>query len=163
MVVTFVGAAPAYDDKTLYLRALTAARRGDTDFAYMDYRFLLREYPNTKYKDKALLAQAEYTYMVPDYTNAVLMLQAYLAQYPKSDARLFVLAYLYQIAQAEKNDELGEQYRKAIIDCKQVSLVFRDRKEYKFQSPLGRKLKAVFAIDSIEFSANGELLTKISY
>ena len=50
-----------------------------------------------------------------------------------------------------------------IITEKQVSLVFRDRKEYKYLTPLNHTLKAAIHIDMIEIYVEGELFAKISY
>jgi len=162
-LVVLTGTACAASETFLYKRAVNNARRGNPDFAYMDYRLLLREHPNTRYREQVDLAMAEYMYQIPSFAEAKPMFERYLSDHPETEAKLFILAYLYHIAQAKNDAPSLEKYRKEIIDCKQVSLVFRDRKEYMYTSPLGRQLKAVFSIDNIEFSVNGELLTKISY
>ena len=86
-----------------------------------------------------------------------------LTGFPNSPAQFFTLAYLYKIAEYKKDEPGIDNYKKEIVNFKQVSLVFRKSKEYSYISPLYRKYRAVVQIDTIEFYVNEELFAEISY
>lgn len=153
----------AEGDGRYYSRAVKAARKGSIDFAYMNYRAILRGYPRSKFRESALFAEGEYYFMIPSYEEADEAFQNFLKLYPQSKAKLFALAHRLRIAQETNDLELAEEIKRQIINFKQVSLVFRDRQEYLYRSPLERRYRAVIRIDKIEFYAEGDLFAEISY
>lgn len=146
----------------LYAKALQAARAGRTDFAFMYYNQLDRDYPNSRYREQVLLAKGEYFYELPAYTQATEIFEKVLAEYRQSPGKLFVLAYLYKIAAAQGKTDAVENFRKEILTFRQVGLVFKETKEYKYPSPFYRNFRAVFYIDKVEFYRGGELFATVS-
>jgi len=156
-------AAMAGEDARLYAQARKMAKSGQTDFAFMQYQAILRNYPKSRFTEQALFADGEYNFTIQDYAQAKTAFQAFLAQYPQSRGRLFALAYLWRITRAQNDEAAAKDFEKEMIAQKQVSLVFRDRKEYKYLSPLNHTFKAAIHIDKIEIYMEGELFAKISY
>lgn len=146
----------------LYAKAIQAARSGRIDFAFMYYNQLDRDYPRSRYREQVLLARGEYFYELPAYVQAREAFEKLLQEYPQSPGKLFILAYLYQIAAAEDKTDLTENLKKEILTFRQVGLVFEETKEYKYPSPFYRNFRAVFYIDKVEFYRGGELFATVA-
>jgi len=150
-------------DKSTYNRALTSARSHNNEFAFMYFRQLVRDYPNSCYVPEAIFAQGEYYFSIPNYEEAFLFFEEYIDRYPDSQAAIFALAHQLKIAQLKRDKDLAKEIEKKIISVKQVGLVFTDFKQYEYKTPLDQKFLAVFHIDKIEFYADDTLFAKISY
>ncbi len=161
--VLFSGVGHAGEDRGLYSRAMKSAKQGDADFAFMNYRSILREYPQSKFKEQALFAHAEYSFLLKHYDESVALFTTFVQDYPDSKGKLFALAYLLKIAGEKGDQKEVEAIRKQIISLRKISLVFRNFKKYKYRSPFYRYWKAIIYIDKIEFYINGELFEKIFY
>src|SRR3989338_1022446 len=163
LVLCFMAPPVFAGEAQVYLQAIQAAKANSKDFAYMYYRALLRDYPNTKYREPALFAHGEYYSLLPDYDQSASAFQAFIQEFPDSKGKLFAWVHLLKIAQIQKDEALTKGLEKEIINFKQLSLVFRDFQEYRYQSSLGRKYRAVFQIDKIEFYVQGEMFAQIRY
>jgi len=152
----------AGEDARIYSRALSAARAGQIDFAFMHYRALLKDYPDSKLKARALFAQGEYYFLSPNYREAASYFNEFMRLNPDSQGKLFALAYLLKIAQLQGNQSLEKDLQKSILTLHPVGLVFSEFKEYGYRSPLNRRYKAVFYIDKVQFYAQGEMFVQIS-
>jgi len=147
----------------VYSKAVKFARAGQSHFAFMHYSSLLRDYPMSKYRDRALFATGEYYFQNFGFKLAAKAFQTFIDEYPDSDERLYALAYLLNIAKKDSNESFAQSLEKQIIDLQQVSFVFRESKEITYKSPLYQNHKAVIHIDKIEFYVEGELFAKVSY
>lgn len=147
----------------LYAKAIQAARSGREDFAFMYYNQIDRGYPKSRYREQVLLAKGEYFYELPAYVQAKEYFEKLLEEYPQSPGKLFILAYLYKIAEADGKTDLIENLKKEILTFRQVGLVFKETREYQYQSPFYRVCRAVFYIDKVEFFRGGELFATVSY
>ncbi|MBI5416304.1 MAG: tetratricopeptide repeat protein [Candidatus Omnitrophica bacterium] len=147
----------------LYKKAQAAAKAGQTDFAFMYYNQLDREYPRSRYRDQILFAEGEYYYQMPGYAQASRLFQALLKDYPDSDGKLFALVYLYKMAEAGRDQAALEEARKEILTLRQVGLIFKESREYKYRSASYQDYRAVFRIDKVEFYKGGELFATVSY
>ena len=156
--------APGYagEADALYAKALQAARAGRVDFAFMYYNQIDREYPNSRYREQVLFAKGEYFYELPAYAQAGETFEKVLEEYPQSPGRLFVLSYLYKIAEAQGKAEAVEGFKKEILIFRQVGLVFKETKEYKYPSPFYRNFQAIFYIDKVEFYRGRELFATVA-
>jgi hypothetical protein len=170
----------AEGEAQLYRKAVQAAKAGRTDFAFMYYNDLGRDYPYSKYREDVLFVQGEYYGQSRNYAESAKAFNVLIHEYPQSQGRLFALAYLYAMAQREKGIEaiagryaeptvaarqeaLSESLKKEILTFKQVGLVFTEFKEYTYRSPLYQTYKAVFHIDKVEFYVGGELFATVAY
>lgn len=161
--LSLVPPAFAAGDARIYFKARQFAQNGNHDFAFMQYRSLLRQYPESKYAKEALFAHGEYFFLIPDYDKAAAAFREFVDRYPEDKGKLFAMAYLLQIARLQGRREAVEQYTRDIATLQQLSLVFREFKEYRYLSPLERRHRAVFQIDTIEFFIQGEPFAKLSY
>jgi outer membrane protein assembly factor BamD (BamD/ComL family) len=152
----------AGEEDALYAKAIQAARSGRIDFAFMYYNQLDRDYPRSRYREQVLLARGEYFYELPAYIQAREAFEKLLEEYPQSPGKLFILVYLYKIAEADGKTDLIENLKKEILTFRQVGLVFEETKEYKYPSPFYRNFRAVFYIDKVEFYRGGELFATVS-
>ena len=153
----------AGEDARIYGEARKMARAGQTDFAFMQYEEILRDYPNSRFAEQALFAQGEYYFMMVNYPYAQKAFQSFLAKYPNSNGKLFALAHLLRMAKSQNDEVSVKNFEKEMIVQKQVSLVFRDRKEYHYKSPLNQPFTAEIGIDKIEIYVGGDLFVAISY
>ncbi len=147
----------------LYYKRFHAARFGDKDFAFMNFKMFLGDFPKSKLAKEALFAVGEYYFSISDYRDAAKSFIGFIDLYPESKAKLFALAYLREIAKHEKNEELIEKISKEIITSKQLRLLFSEFKEYVYWSAFSNKYKAVFFIDKVEIYIDGDLFTELSY
>jgi outer membrane protein assembly factor BamD (BamD/ComL family) len=147
----------------VYSKAVEFAKAGQEYFAFMHYSKLLRNYPESEYRQPALFAIGEYYFQVSGFQEAATVFKMFLDEYPDSKQRMYALAYLLSIAQRDQNALFIEGLEKQIIDLQQVSFVFRETKETAYRSPLYQSYKAVIHIDKIEFYVEGELFAKVSY
>ncbi len=162
-ILCFIPSVCAQGEAQLYHKAVQAAKAGRTDFAFMYYNDLGRDYPASKYREQILFVQGEYYGQSLHYAESTRVFNAFIGEYPESEGRLFALAYLYTMAQRRKDEPLIENLKKEILTFKQVGLVFKEFKEYTYRSPLYHTYKAVFRIDKVEFYVGGKLFATVAY
>lgn len=163
LLLVYNGSAHAAGSRQSYALAVRAARQHDYDAAFMYFRAVLREPVTELYREQALFATGEYYYLKGIHTEARRVFADYLKQYPSEAKRIFALAYLLALAQETGQTELAERISHQIITMQQVSLLFRETKEYEAVSALQRNLKVVYYIDKVEFYADQELFQSIPY
>ena len=152
----------ASNETILYKNAQKAIKNNQRDFTYMQYRALLSDYPQSKYKSKALLAIGEYLLSIDHYEDSKAQFEAAVKANPVNDSNLFVLSCRYHIAKMLHSTQ-EETLRIEIINQHRLSLIFRNSKEIHFQTPLGSEFKAIFKIDEIEFYLEGEQFEEILF
>ena len=147
----------------IYKKAENAAKKGNIDFAFMNYRSILSSNSNSNYRQRALFAIGEYFYLMADKRNTQKYFNNYLEITTNLNGKLFACVYLLNIAKHCNDDVLTNKLENEIRIIKQNSFIFKEKKEYKYNSPLKRKHKAVYYIDKIEFFVEGEKLAKIFF
>ncbi len=158
-----VSPARAESEGHIYRKAVQAAKAGRTDFAFMYYNALSRDYPESRYRREFLFAKGEYLFWMPNYQEAAATFEAFLNDFPDAEGKLIVLAYLYRIAQIQKDSARLEQIKKEVVNYKQVGLVFKEFKENQYLSPMHYAYRIVFHIDKVEFYREGGLFAEVSY
>jgi outer membrane protein assembly factor BamD (BamD/ComL family) len=158
-----VSLAYAQESGYRYTQALEAVNAHDENTAFMHFRSLLTDFPDSRYAEPALFAIAEYYFYVADYQDSWQDFSRFVNDYPDSRGKLFALAYLLNIAGKQNKEALVKGLEKEIILFRQMTFLFRNSKEFKYTSALRKKYKAVYYIDKIEFYVNNELYAKISY
>ncbi len=149
--------------RELYEIADRKAVAGQPDFAFMYFRTLLRDFPDSELAQPALFAQGEYYFSFPDYDRCVASFETYTEKYPDAQDKLFALAYLLKIARIRSQAGRVQRFEKEIISLKQLGLVFSEFKEYATRTPLHKDFKAVFHIDQITFFLQGDIFEEIRY
>lgn len=147
----------------IYSMAAEFAQAGQKDFAFMHFNELLRDYPESRYREQALFATGEYYFRIYNYQGAEAAFKTFLEEYPDAKERLYTLAYLLSLARRNQDKGAVEELEKQIIELQQVSFVFRETKEITYRSPLAQNYKAVIHIDKIEFYVEGKLFANVSF
>jgi outer membrane protein assembly factor BamD (BamD/ComL family) len=163
IAVFLVGTAYSQDAGDSYAEAKELLKTGDFDLAFMHFRSLSMEHPDSKYAKNALFAAGEYHFLVKNYTVARNRFLKFIEAYPESKAKLFALAYLLNIAKKYNQPAVISKLEKEIVSRKQMVFLFKNFKEYSYASPFKRKLKVVYTIDKMNFYIDGEPLAEISY
>lgn len=155
--------AYASEARRNYVQAQHEARQHNYDAAFMSFRSVLRDESDLSYRQEALFATGEYYYLRGAFAEARRAFGEFLKHYPSSLNRIFVSAYLLRIAETEGQTGLAARITQHIVTMQQVSLVFRESKEYSYVSGLQRTLKVVYYIDKVEFYADDKLFKSIPY
>ena len=153
----------AGEDSSLFAKGKKFARSNETEFAYMQFRDIINNFPNSIHREHALFATGEYYASIPDHEETKRIFNQFLIEYPESKSKIFVLAYLYKMAEVDGDTEQIEKLKTDIIRIQQVGFVFRNSKELKYQSPLAHHYRAVIQIDRILIEKEGETLVELSY
>lgn len=153
----------AQDDRQIYSMAIREAESGNMDFAFMHFRSLLRNYPDSKYTQDASFAIGEYYFIAADYKNAAEVWSTFINDYPDSKGLPFALLYLLKLAEIRRDGSLVEKLKNKIIGLNQLTFLFRESKGYTYKSPLRRKYRMIYYIDKVEFYVDDKLFEKISY
>jgi outer membrane protein assembly factor BamD (BamD/ComL family) len=148
-----------------YKNGLAAAKTGNEDYAYLYFLSVARDDPGSKYRPQSLFACGEYYFFKSDLRDAFDAFTEFTDDYPDSRIKPYALFFLLKMARAWQKEELITSVEKEIRNMKQVILVFKDTKEYKykFTSPFGRKYKLTYHIDRVEFNVDGEVLEQVLY
>jgi outer membrane protein assembly factor BamD (BamD/ComL family) len=162
-IILFSQCAYGGEDQILFSQGIDFVRSQKFDFALMDFRRLSRSYPKSRFSKKALFATGEYYFLIGDYYDAVIAFQKFITTYPQSKIKQFALAYLLKIAEKDGKRHLAQSLKAEIISSQQLSLLFKDSKEYSCLSAMRKKYRAKYFIDKAEFYVDEELFIKISY
>lgn len=139
------------------------ARGGQMDFAHMEFRAILKDHPRSRFYSPALFAAGEYFFLMGNHAEARAAFQDYAARDPEASSKMIALAFLWKIADIEKDEAAAGQAVREIVNIKQVSLVFRKSQEYQYLSPMNQHYLAVVHIDHIDIFAGGKLFVEIPY
>lgn len=150
-------------DEEFYNKAVKLARDKQFDFAFSYLDMVVNIYPKSSFFENSLFSCGEYYFISGDRHSAKNTFDKFVALLPDSKARPFALAYLLKIAEEQKKQDVVEDLQKQIISFKQVSLVFRDFKEYSYLSALNKEYKIVYFIDRAEIYIDGDLFAKIPF
>ncbi|MDD5347548.1 MAG: outer membrane protein assembly factor BamD [Candidatus Omnitrophica bacterium] len=160
---TFSYDLPSLDEHAQYSRAVEEVKHGNPDFAFLQFRELLDNFPDSKYAERSLFAVGEYYFQKTNFREASSTFFEFIDKYPDSPAVIFALSYLLQVSQAHNDAAAIEQLTKTIVTFHRLSLVFRNSQEYTYRSALLRKHRVIYYIDKVEFYINGELFAQIPY
>lgn len=161
--LSFSCVTAAQEEGMRYAQAEEAARSKDYDTAYMYFNSLLSEYPGSAHREQAVFALGEFSFLRGDLKAAATLFTSFISEYPDAKGKVFALAYLFKIAQDQGYEQLVLRLKNEIVTYRQLSLLFRNSKEYRFRSPLFRKHRVIYYIDKVEFYADGELFAQVSY
>ncbi|MCQ9207950.1 MAG: outer membrane protein assembly factor BamD [Omnitrophica bacterium] len=162
-VLSFCDIAGAQTAKSLYSQANESLRSDKKDFAFIYFSSIVEKYPESRFAEDALFAVGEYYFEVADYYNAVDNFSSFVNKYPQSQARVFAMAYLLDIAVKRGKIKLIRELEKKIVAFRQFVFLFENSKEYYYLSPFAKEYKVVYFIEKVEFYIDGELFAKIFY
>lgn len=151
------------EDRQHFALGKNFAKAQQREFAYMQFREIVLHAPGSPLREAALFAIGEYFFSILDIRQAEEIFMQFLKEYPNSKNKIFVLGYLYKIANQQNDLASTEKFKTDIITLQHVSFIFRNSKEYKYHSPLGTQHRAIIRINQITIDSGGEILAEISY
>jgi tetratricopeptide (TPR) repeat protein len=153
----------ASDADLEWKEALTLAKQGESDFAFMGFQTIVQLYPDSRYMLPAQFAEGEYYFQQNNYQMATETFESFCTQYPKREETLIALAYLFKIAQIQGNPDAIKNYHNKVASFHQLAFVFNENKSFSFLSGFGHKHKLVFTIDKVELYVDDQLFTKVHF
>lgn len=137
------------------------------DFALMELRSILRDFPETEYFQKSVFAIGEYSYDNKAYYDAIKNFTEYINNYPDSKGVIFAKAYLLRIIEDNKNPTWEE--KRVFEDIKKdffsspLFLLFSEYKEASsYTSAFQHVFKIRYYIDNVEVYRDDELFITIA-
>ena len=143
--------------------AVRSARHGEDDFAFMDFQAIAQDSPDSCWSLPAAFAVGEYYFLQDNLNMASDAFESFYAKYPRHEEALIALAYLFKIAQSQKNTNAIKEYHHRVASFQQLSFVFKENKTFMFLSGFGHKHKLVFYIDKIELYVDDKLFTQVRF
>ena len=143
--------------------AVRSAQQGEADFALMAFQTIIQIYPDSRYVLPAKFAEGEYYFLQNNLPLATQAFESFCAQYPKREEALIALAYLFKIAQIQKDPNAIKDYHNRVASFHQFAFVFNENKSFTFLSGFGHKHKLVFYIDKVELYVDDKLFTKVPF
>ena len=143
--------------------AIQLAKQGEYDFAFMGFKTITDNYPNSPRFLAATFAQAEYYFLENNLQAASDEFKAFYNKCPKHEESLIALVYLFKIAQIHNSPDDIKAYRNKIASFRQLTFIFNDKKSFRFFSGLQRKYRLVYHINKVELYVNGQLFTEVPF
>ena len=150
-----------FDAMAQYNKAIKYIKMKQPDFALMEFRGVVRDFPKSVFARKAMFAMAEYYYDNKIYYDAIDNFTLYANNYPKSKASVFAKAYLLKIMgeidnPSQEETKAFESIKKELFS-KPLFLLFKEYKKTSYKSDSRNKFKIRYYIDNIEVYRNGRL------
>jgi len=149
-----------------YDSAIRYIKNKKPDFALLEFRSVIRDFPKSPLAQRSAFAIAEYCYDNKMYHDAIKGFAEYVKSYPGSKANVFAKAYILKIIEEipdpsfeEKN--ILEDIKKEFFSTP-LFLLFKECKETSYKSPSRNKFKIRYYIDNIEVYRNDQLFIKIT-
>jgi predicted negative regulator of RcsB-dependent stress response len=151
--------------RTKYNAAIGYIKKGQPDFALMEFRSLLREFPKSPFAQKSLFAIAEYYYDHGMYEDAIEKFTWCAKDGSDLEANVIAKVYLLKIIKeienpAPEEKELLEGIKKE-LSSKSAFLIFSEYKKTCYRSASLNKFKIIHHIDSIDVHRNDQLFVTI--
>jgi outer membrane protein assembly factor BamD (BamD/ComL family) len=149
-----------------YSEAVRCIKAKQPDFAFMEFRSIIRDFPKSSFAQKSIFAMAEYYYDHGMYYDAIANFTGYINDYPGSKANVFAKAYLLKIMEEIKDPSWEEkrmlENAKRDFFSKPLFLLFKEYKETSYRSALWNKFRIRYYIDNVEVYRNGQLFVNIT-
>jgi len=150
----------------MYKEAVRCIKAKQPDFAFMELRSIVRDFPESPFAQRTIFAMAEYYYDSGMYYDAITNFTRYINDYPDSKAGVFAKAYLLKIMEEIKDPSWEEkrmlENAKRDFFSKPLFLLFTEYKETSHRSALWNKFKIRYYIDNVEVYRNGQLFVNIT-
>jgi len=149
-----------------YKKAIRFIKEKQYDFALLEFRAIIRDFPESRYTESSLFATGEYFYTRRAYYEASRNFTAYIERYPGSDGAIFARSYLLKIMQGierprEEEVEALENMEMAFFSQPLV-LLFSEYKEVSYKSAFQNNFTIRYYMDTIEVYRNDTLFLKLA-
>lgn len=175
IILSAIGLIVIFGSRELYAEGFARARydaairyikKKQPDFALMEFRSVVRYFPNSPLAQRSIFAIAEYCYDNRMYYDAIKDFTGYVQNYPDSKANVFAKAYLLKIMEEIKDPtreekNMFEDIKKEFFS-EPLFILFKEYKEALYKSPSRNKFQISYHVDNIEVYRNGQLFIKIA-
>lgn len=155
--------ADSSEGDRLWGQAVDFAKKGDTNFAFMNFDLLIRTCPGSPRIQAAHFSLGEYYFNEHNYRMATKEFSDFANTHTKDQESLIALAYLYKIAQLQGQKEAAEQCREKIATSHQTMFIFKDSKSFRYASALQHRYELILHIDKINVTIDEKPFVEISY
>jgi len=156
----------SFRGKGKYDKAIQYIKKAKYDFALIEFRSIIRDFPESRYARTSLFGVAEYFYSQKAYQEAAKNFRAYLKHYPKSDGAIFARVYLLKIIEVTEKSGKGE---KTVLEDMKMNffsqpflLLFSEYKELSHKTPFRNNFTIRHYMDMVEIHRNGKPFIKIT-
>ncbi len=153
------GAGP-YNDALEYIEA------EQYDFAMMEFRSVVRNFPESEHARKAVFALGEYFYNRNILREAIKYFSDCVKKYPGTGEQIFARAYLLRIIKDIENYKGEKKHLSEKIENEFFSeplfLLFSEYKELTYKSAFHNAFTVHYYVDTIEIYKNGDTFIKIT-
>jgi outer membrane protein assembly factor BamD (BamD/ComL family) len=143
--------------------AVRSIKQGDYDFAFMNLKTILDNYPDSSRCMAAEFAIGEYFFLQKNYGMASDKFKDFYTRYPQRQESLIALVYLFKIAQVQNRPDDIKEYREKIASFRQLTFIFNEKRSFKFFSGFQRRYKLVYHINKVELYVNRKLFAEVSF
>lgn len=138
---------------------------GEIDFAFMEYRALLDEYPKDPSAREAAFAIGEYHFKQHNAHEAKRTFEMFDQETAEEIPKLIAQVYLLLCARLLKDDaslQALESHLKEMLSSKKLFLAFEENRVREWTSPLGNHFELREFVDRLEIILNGTPFYAIS-
>lgn len=167
--IIIIGSLKVYgldDARASYDRAARCVKAGQTDFAFMGFRSVVRDFPETWFGRESIFAIAEYYYDNKQYYDAISKLKEYINNEP--DPRGCVFAKLYLLKIVGQMDNPGAEDKAMSLDIKKELLskpsflVLAEYKKTSYRSPFQNRFTIKRYPGNMDIYRNAELFIRLT-
>ena len=149
---------------TIYKIALNNVKEKNLDSAFMNFRELARDYPNSPYSRNARFAMAEYLFTKKDYYDSLREFVSIIEDFPNTSQALFAKAIVYKALSEFSSKEiegLSSKIKREFF-AQPIILVFSEYKTKSFKTLLGSHYTIKDYVDRVEIFKDNEIFLKIT-
>jgi len=149
-----------------YDSAIRYIKNKKPDFALLEFRSVIRDFPKSPLAQRSAFAIAEHYYDSKMYYDAIKGFAEYVKSYPDSKANVFAKAYMLKMIEeiadpTFEETNMLEDIKKEFFSTP-LFLLFKEYKETSYKSPYRNKFKIRYYIDNIEVYRNDQLFIRIT-
>lgn len=130
---------------------------GEIDFAFMEYRAFLKEYPKDPLAERAIFAIGEYYFRQRSTREAKEAFERLSTASLEEIPRLLTTVYLLQCARTSEDTvtvQALEFHLKEILSSRKLFLAFEENRVQEWISPLGNRFELREFVDRLEIVLN---------
>ena len=154
------------DARALYDEAVRCVKARETDFAFMGFRNVVRDFPETWFGRESIFAIAEYYYNNKQYEDAISQLKEYINNKPDPRGCVFAKLYLLKIIDQMDNPDAEDKAMSLDIKKELLSkpyfLVLTEYKKTSYISPFQNRFTIKRYPGNMDIYRDAELFVRLT-
>ncbi len=154
------------DGREEYVKACRFIKQREYDFAFLEFRSIIRDFPDSRYARESEFAIGEYLFMQKMYWESIKNFSEYIRDYPDSNGAIFAKAYILKIMEDIEN--LTAEQKKDIENIKTelfsepLFLLFSEYKEISYRSAFNNNFSIRYYVDIIKVYKNDKIFVTVT-